>query len=428
MYLRGSKWSLTKKRRQRKRPNWGRIIGLLLLIGFFVYINQVIVPVTPPLFIPTPTPTRPPESYISDAENLLAQGKMTQAIQVYKQAIQADPSNVSNYITIARLQVLTGDYQEAATNAENALLLSPNNSMAYAVRGWALGFMEDYLNGEAAILKGIELDPNNSYAYAFYAELLIQEYNAGQGDLTTLDRAIEASKTAVALNPTSLETYRARGFVLEVTGNYKEAIQAFDSAVAINENVADIHLALGRNHRFLQDYAKAVEEFNRANALNPADPEPDMLISRTYASVGEYAKAIQFAEQSVKDVPSDPWLWGNLGTMYYRNGQYNSAIDAFRLAVYGGTTSDGSKVEGLSLDYGRIAEYYYMFGLSLARVGECGEGLQISQALLQGVPDDEISVYNAQEIINICQRMLKEGTPTPAILLTEPSETATPST
>jgi tetratricopeptide (TPR) repeat protein len=427
MYLRGSKLDMTKKRKKRKRPNYWRIAGLLMLIGFFVYVNEVIVPATPPLFIPTPTSTRPPESYITDAENLLAEGKMVPAIQVYRQAIEADPTSAGNYITIARLQVFTGDYEEAATNAENALLLSPNNSMAYAVRGWALGFLEDYLNGEAALIKSIELDPNNGFAYAYYAELLIQEYNAGQGDLTTLDRAIDASKIAVSLNPTAIETYRARGFVLEVTGNYKEAIQAFESAVAINENIADMHLALGRNYRYLQEYALAVEEFNRANALNPADPEPDMLISRTYASVGEYAKAIQYAEQSVKDVPTDPWLWGNLGTMYYRNRQYNSAVDAFRLAIYGGNTQDADEVEGLSLDYGRIAEYYYMFGLSLARIGECGEGLKISQTLLQGVPDDEISVYNAQEIINICQQLLIVGTPTPDILLTEILETDTPS-
>ena len=53
MYLRGSKWNMRRKRRKRSSP--GRIIVLLLLIAAVVYVNQVIVPVTPPLFIPTPT-------------------------------------------------------------------------------------------------------------------------------------------------------------------------------------------------------------------------------------------------------------------------------------------------------------------------------------------------------------------------------------
>lgn len=425
MYLRGSKWRLNRKKK--KRPNYWRIFVLLVLIGVMYYINQVIVPVTPPLFIPTPTPTRAPESYITEAENILAQGKMSPAIALYRQAIQSDPKNASLFVIVARLEILLGNYEEAATDAENALLLSPNNSMGHAVRGWALGFQGNYLEGEAAIKKAIELDPNNGIAYAYYAELLIQQYNAGQGDLGTIDKAIEVSKTAMSLIPTAMETYRARGFVLEVTGNYKESIQAFEAAVAINENIADIHLALGRNYRYLQEYALAVEEFSRANALNPADPNPDMLISRTYASVGEYAKAIQFGEQAVNDVPTDPWLWGNLGSMYYRNLQYDDAVSSFRLAVKGGSTEQGDVVEGLALDYGRIAEYYYMFGLSLARINDCGQALQIAQVLQQGVPNDEIAVYNAQEMISICQQLLEEGVPTSTTITPESTLSSTPS-
>jgi hypothetical protein len=78
MYLRGNKWSYTK----RKKPvNPWRIIVLALAVGIMVYINQVVVPATPPLFVPTPTPTRAPESFVTDAEKLLAQGKISLAIQ-----------------------------------------------------------------------------------------------------------------------------------------------------------------------------------------------------------------------------------------------------------------------------------------------------------------------------------------------------------
>ena len=43
---------------------------LVVLVGALVYINQVVVPAVPPLFIPTPTATRSPESYVTDAEKL----------------------------------------------------------------------------------------------------------------------------------------------------------------------------------------------------------------------------------------------------------------------------------------------------------------------------------------------------------------------
>jgi len=409
MYLKGSKWTVRKRT---KRANPWRVMALLVFLGVALYINQVIVPTVPPLFIPTPTPTRSPESFVSDADALLGQGKMLQAIQAYKLAIQADPKNPTNYLTIARLLVWTGSYAEALTNAENALLLNTNHSMANAIRGWALAYTGELLPGEASEKRAIELDPNNGIAYAYLAEILTMQITAGEDTINTRDRAVEASRMAMQLTPNTLEAHRARGIVLEITGNYPEAAAEFEAALVFNNTIADLHLALGRNYRFLEQYDKAIEEFNRANALNPTDPMPNTYISRTYATVGEFAKAIQFAQQAIKVSSKDPYLYGNLGQMYYKNREYKNAITALRLAVRGGTTANGDAVTGLPLDYGRVAEYYYTYGLALAREGECGEALQISRIILQGVESDETSVYNAQEVIRICKDIATSGTPT----------------
>lgn len=424
MYLKGSKLNYT---RRRKRSNPWRILALALLVGAALYFNEVVVPKTPPLFIPTPTPTRSPESFVSEAQTLETQGKINQAIQAYKKAAEVDPKNPLNYIAMARLQIYAGNYQEAATNAANALLLNPNNATAHALRGWALGFTGDFLEAEGALRRALELDPNNAAAYSYLAEVTVLKIQAGQGDLNSLQKAIESSRKAEELAPGQMETHRARGVVLEQTANYEEAVREFESAIARNPNIADLHLALGRNYRALQQYDKAVEEFNRANALNPTDPLSLTYISRTYATVGEYAKAIQFAQQALKISPDDPYLWGNLGQMLYRNREYPGAVSALRLAVRGGTTEDGVLVKGLPLDYGRVAEYYYTYGLALARRGECGEALEISRTIAEGVPNDETAIYNAQEIVNICKEIAQTPvsppveTPTPASPITPQS-------
>jgi len=375
---------------------------LALLIGAVVYVNQVIVPSTPPLFIPTPTATRAPESFITEAQRLENEGKYSQSITMFNQAVQSDPKNPATYVSLARLLIYTGDYKEAVKNAENALLINGNNSAAHAIRGWALGLDGDYLGAEAAFTKSLQLDQNNADAYAYKAEVLAAQTQAGSGTIGSLDKAVEASRNAQTIAPNGLSTHRARGIVLELTGNYADAAREFESAIAINNNIADLHLALGRNYRYMEQYDKAVEEFNRANALNPGDPLPNFYISRTYASIGEYAKAIQFAEQTLKVEPTDPYMYGNLGTMYYKNRQYEDAIKPLKMAVSGGTADSGEVVKGLPLDYGRIAEYYFTYGLALADLGLCGDALPISQTLMEGVKNDEVSVFNAQEIINIC--------------------------
>ena len=60
---------------------------MVLLIAAGVYINQVVVPTIPPPFMPTATITRSPESFVTDAEKLISEGKLFQAVEIYKNAI-----------------------------------------------------------------------------------------------------------------------------------------------------------------------------------------------------------------------------------------------------------------------------------------------------------------------------------------------------
>ena len=187
MYLpRSSRWSMTKRR---KRPNlFGWILlGLVLLFGY--YFNQIYLPSQPNPFDATPTVTRSPESFVTEAESLFKDGKLSQAIDAYQSAIDASPQNPALYIAIARIQVWAGKYEDAQANAENAILLSPDNSMAHAVRAWALDFRGRNSDAMEEIEKAISLDPKNAIAFAYKVEILI---DAGPDNI---EKAIDASRS-----------------------------------------------------------------------------------------------------------------------------------------------------------------------------------------------------------------------------------------
>jgi tetratricopeptide (TPR) repeat protein len=394
-------------RKRPVRPNWFRIILLCLLVLGGSYVNRFIIPNQPSPFVATATATRDPESYITEADEYFKLGKLIPAIESYKQAIIARPEDPATHIALARVQVWAGQYEDAKTSAEDALLLNPDNSMAHAVRAWALDFLEQYLEAEASIKRALELDPNNALAHAYYVEILVDSYVSGGGAYEGVGKAIEESKVAIALAPDTLETHRARGYILEATANYEEAIREYQTAIAINGNIADLHLALGRNFRALGIYDQAVDEFTSANALNPEDPTPDLLISRTYATIGEYAKAMQYAETAVSDNPTNSNLRGNLGVMYYRNLYWAESVVELGYVVNGGITDKGEKIEAINLvPDTRIAEYYFTYGLVLSRLNRCGEALPVAQMILARVPADELAVENANEIINRCQQNL----------------------
>jgi len=421
MYLRGSNWSM---RHRRRRSNPFVIAVLVVLVGVFIYIDRVIVPETGPLFVPTPTATRDPESYVVEAESFFAEGKITQAIESYQQAILVNPSNPSNFVALARLQVFTGKYTDAVANAENALLLNPNNPLAHAVRGWALTFVEpfDYLMAEGALQAALDLDANNPLVHAYYAEMLALQYEAEEGAPDTLDRAIEESRKARDLNPNLLEVHRVRGYIHTLTQEYPEAVEEYKAAIAQNGNIAELHISLGLNYQALGEYSEAINSFLRASSLNAKDPMASYYTSRTYHRIGEYAKAAQYAETSLKMDPSNALLQGNLGSMYFKMGEYSDAIAHLRLAVRGGSTEDGIVVIGIPLSTDRLTlEFYNRYGVALAIQNECGEAVQIAKAILDSVPNNEDSVYNAQvEMIQVCQENL-ENPPTAA------PEQATPS-
>lgn len=414
--------------RRRKRPNFfgWTVFGLVVLFGY--YLNQVYLPAQPNPFEATPTATRSAESLVTEAENLFRNGKLLQSIDAYQAAINASPQNPALYIEIARVQMWAGQYEEAQENAENALLLNPNNSMAHAVLAWALGFQGNNSDAMTAIETAIELDSENAIAHAYRVEILIDSQS-----FDNIATAADVSRTALALAPDAIETRRARAYLLEATANYEEAVQFYREAIEVNPYIPILHMELGRNLRFLEVYDEAIKEFTLANTLSPSDPEPDLFISRTYATIGDYAKAIQYAEQAVKERATDPNLRGNYGVMLFRNFLYQQALEQLGLAVRGGKSEDGLPIVGLSLTSSvRSVEYYYTYGLALARTNQCGEALKISQQIQAGVPTDENAVFAAEEMVRICEENLAnppEDTPAPTgseETIEAPTETPAP--
>jgi tetratricopeptide (TPR) repeat protein len=204
------------------------------LVAGALYVNQVVVPATPPSVRAHPNPDACARIVRDRGRKLLCRRQVPASHILLSEAIQADPQNPSNHIALARLLIYNGEYEEATTSAENALLLNANNSMAHAVRGWGYAFQGNYLQAEAAINRALEIDPNNAIAYAYMAETQALKEQAGQGDLTTQDKAIAASRRAIELGPNLFETRRARGLVLEITGNTEDAVAEFEAAVKMN--------------------------------------------------------------------------------------------------------------------------------------------------------------------------------------------------
>ena len=299
------------------------------------------------------------------------------------------------------------------------MLLAPNSALANAVYGWVLDFqaidapdqgtrLEMLDQAYEKVSEAKEIDPNSALVLAYYAEVVI-DYDIGR-----YEEAIAAAQSAIQIDPNLMEAHRALGYVWESTGNYERAIDSYEAALRIHNNLPMLHIAMGNMYQALGNTDLAVDSYLRAVALDPTNPDPLNRIALAEARVGNYGIASQYAADAVDKDPSNPRLHGNLGRMYYRNGENEKAINELRLAVQGGLTEDGVVVKGLPLDDpndDRVVEFYYTYGLALAKGGQCDLANQIFQLLLNIKPDDEIVLANAQEGLVICGEIEPTSTP-----------------
>jgi len=406
-------------RQRRPRTNWFLVIVVLILIVIVTYVDRFILPTAQTPFMPTPTATRSPESYINEAQGLFDQGKLLQAIDTYSEAIRIQPDDPALYIALARVQIFAGKYDEALVNAENSLLLNNNNSMAAAVRGWALTYKLDYTNADDSLKNALRLDPNNGQAHAYTAFLYGKMYENNAGPyVDPIQTAIVESNTAISLAPNNLEAHWARAYILQLTSadNREQAVQQYLDAIQINSNIAEIHLELGVTYKALGVIDKALQEYTLATRLNPSSYLPELYSSRALASIGEYIQAEQYANAAVKNAPTDPDLRGNWGYMLYKTSAFLAANEQFTLAINGGTTTDGQNIQPVSPTSTDIwvAKYYYAYAISLAQTQHCSEMLLLTQKIRDYFRADQYAIPNAEYAEGLCTQSLKTPSPQPS--------------
>ena len=422
MYLRGSKWNM---RRRRPRINWFLVVVLVILIAIVAYLDRFVLTNVQTPFVPTPTITRDPESYVTEAEGLFTEGKLLPAIDAYIQAIRISPGDPALYIAVARVQIFAGKYDDALVNAGNSLLLNPNSSMAQAVRGWALIQKGDYTGADDALQNALRLDTNNGLAHAYNAFLYgkLAENSVG-AYVNPIQTAIDESRTATTLAPDSLEAHWARAYVYQITDNRELAVQEYLAAININKNISEIHLQLGVTYKALGVIEQAIQQYTLANTLNPSDYLPELYSSRALASIGQYVQAEQYANAAVQDAPADPYLRGNWGYMLYKNNEWPSSIEQLALTIDGGKTADGQIIQPITPTNNDtwVALYYYTYALVLAQSDRCSEALPLTQTILDAFRTNEYAVYNAQFAQDLCGKNIGTASPQATATL-EPSPT-----
>jgi adenylate cyclase len=171
---------------------------------------------------------------------------------------------------------------------------------------------EDSPKAQELFRRAIELDPNFAPAhaalgYALYFEVSDGLVSAPDDQIT---RALEAAKTAVALDERAAFGHIVLGRVLLAHGEFDASIAANATALAFNPNNANAHYGEGLAQCFAGRPEAAIAKVDEALRLSPHDPGAwnfMWLRSLSLTLLRSYDEAVDWARKAVSQPNATIW-------------------------------------------------------------------------------------------------------------------------
>ena len=140
-----------------------------------------------------------------------------------------------------------------------------------------------------------------------------------------------------------IQTTADSGIRLYESGDYQEALKTFNNVIDMDPGYPLGYDMRGTIYVALNDYEHALNDYNKALELDPTFAQAFYNRGRVYSLLKKYDQALSDLQQSIKhDAAHFGYRAnGNIGLIYYQQGQYQKALDAFAAS----TAYDSSKAD-----------------------------------------------------------------------------------
>ncbi len=217
-------------------------------------------------------------TYVESGDAYLAQGKLTDAIIQYRNAIAVDPSFGQARFKLASAYDRSGDVQNALREYIRAADLLPGDIEAQNRAGNGLLAAGLYPEAKARASAVLAIDPKNVNA-------LITLGNAMAG-MKDLDSAIATAEQAVDADPTAMLAYTNLAALQIANGNPTAAEGLFKRATEVAPNSESARLALANFYWATRRPQEAERELKVALGNNPKSPSANRAMAVLYNTTG----------------------------------------------------------------------------------------------------------------------------------------------
>ena len=378
------------------------------------------------------------QMFIEKAEEYLEEMQYSYALEQYKSAINADPTNTDTYIAAAKIYILKSNDNEALTLLQNgeSVVVEPdkvfhmmgqiffnNGELQKAITTYEKAYKKNKKNYENAIdlalayttnpekideAKSIlsKIDSTQGELYAkkhYYLALLSYEdidsviENIEKADseadeelkgilasfLDTAKKVKKDAKNAVQNNTLiAFELLRAK--------MYNLAIPLLDTAISQNDEYYAAYMYRGICHMNTGDIDKAQEDLEKAVTIDPIEVEPWLFLAQVYTLQNNQKDAVESFEEALTIDSKNEQGRYDLALTLIHFGQYRQARLEYKKLLEMESTQD--------LTY-RIELAY----IDLDQLDELTEGLETAKQALehyeQQLTTDKESLAEVEDLL-----------------------------
>jgi Flp pilus assembly protein TadD len=193
------------------------------------------------------------------AIELMTKNQFSEAIPVWRNALEKDPSEGRAHLNLAYALLRTGQAREALAEYREACDLSPEDPLAFAESALAMAQAGEPEEAISYYRKSLALDGSNAGVQADLGALLAQKGQTAEG--------FEHLEKAVALKPESAAVRKKYATALAQAGRYPDAVEQFRKSIEISggkewqsfDMLGAIYSKMGRSEDAIQAERKALE-------------------------------------------------------------------------------------------------------------------------------------------------------------------------
>lgn len=281
-----------------------------------------------------PTPTLFASMWAQQGYDLYAQGKVIDAVEAFKQAVNQQPDNINYLYEYGRILIELNrdadpangrelsDAQLALQISDQAINVAPQDVRSYALKARALVWNEDAASAIPIALQGREIDPEFAPIYSVLARAYTEIGRYQQG----LDNGAQA----IELDPMDADAHRSYAISLIFVGLREEAIRQLEDAVNINPNLTGPYFELAGQYNAGDMTEEAVATYEKILTINPFEAKAMLRLCEVFFKVGEGQQAEGYCDDAIQINPNYEEAYRQLGMVNYSRRNYEGSIENFK--------------------------------------------------------------------------------------------------